>query len=513
MWLVVFGIYRLTERSFKIIDVNAVMRLPLSMIHEGDLDLDEFKTRIPAKVVVEHRGHLVSIFPWWPAIQLLPVYLVLNIAGSWTDDEAIWRAQRRAAQAWMALTVVLMAVAVFRLYGKVTAGVMMVAFGFGSINWFVLSQVSFSNGLVQFWLVVAVLLVASDSEPSRWAATLCLVSVVVAVFYRLNLLPVAFCLMVYVVWRLRRAAVIPVIVAMLVVFAMAVANFYYLGNPIGMYGLDAGRMQLPSPDFLLALYANLLSPGRGLVVFSPWVLLAGLGLVLGRRELRLLHWLLFLGCLGHLVLTSNHFDWLGGGGSMGPRLTSDVLPLWTLLAAAGFSRLMSRPIILLLGAGTVAAGVTVAAGQVFSDSYLWNQRPVPATQARDRIFDWRDALVLDPFRSTPYEDRYPIHLMGPESDYRTNTNSLYFSWCDDIRDDVQYQVEILFRYLPRGRRSGQLMIETTDDKGVEIKASSLVEQLDRSKPLAWRVLARCSSGQIRATSSWRRLVWVDGSMP
>jgi len=506
----VFGVYRATERSIKVIDVKAVMRLPQSLIHEGDLDLDEFKTRVPAKIMVAHRGHLVSKFPWWPAMQLLPVYLVLDVPVSQTDDEAVWRAQRRSAQAWMALTVVLMAVAVFRLYGFVTAGVMMVAFGFGSINWFVLSQLSFSNGLVQFWLVMAILGIASDSVPSRWGATLCLLSVVVAVFFRLNLLPVAICFVLYLIWKLRSAATVPVIIAVAVAGAMAFGNFHYQGHPLGMYGLDAGKMQLPSPNLLRALYANILSPGRGLVVFSPWVLLAAPGVIWGRRELRPLHWFLLLGCFGHLLLTSNHFDWLGGGGSMGPRLTSDVLPLWTLLAAAGFARLMSRPAVMLLGIGMVAAGVTIAAGQAFSDSHLWNQRPVLATQAIDRIFDWRDALVLDPFRRTPYEGRYPVQLLGPENGCRTSADHLCFSWYDRISGiDTQYQVEILYRFLPRGRRSGQFLIEATDDNRVEITVSSLPKLLDRSKPLAWRVLARDSSDRIRRTSPWRKLVWGE----
>jgi len=506
LWLTVFGIYRATERPLKIVDVAAVIRLPLSLLNDGDLYLDEFRAAVPAKVVVEHRGHLVSRFPWWPAVQLLPAFLFGDTGDSQAGDELVWKTQRRAARAWMALTVVLIAVAVLRLYEPRTAAMMALAFGFGSINWFVLSQLSFSNGLVEFFLAVAMLALASERPPTRLAASLSLGCAVVAVFYRLNLIPVAAVLALYVLARLKRSALIPVVTGLAVAAVMAGANHWYLGHPLGMYGIEAGKLQLPAPHLLLALQGNLISPGRGLLVFSPWVLLAVVGVVRGRSELRLLHGLLLLGCVGHLLLTSNHYDWVGGG-SMGPRLTADVLPLWTMLAAAGAARLTSRRITAWIPLVLVAVSVLISAGHVFSDSYRWNRRPVPATQARDRIFDWRDALVLDPFRRTPYESRYPIRLDRPEHGLSSDGDQMSFLWQDDARPEVRYQVEILFRYLPRGRRVGQLLIDVSAPGRLEVNGASLPKPLDRSKPLAWRVIALDSEGRTQATSGWRQLLW------
>ena len=55
-------------------------------------------------VTLVHDGREVSAFPFWPAFQLAPVYLVSAVLGSFPTEATVWVVQRRAAQFWMAVT-------------------------------------------------------------------------------------------------------------------------------------------------------------------------------------------------------------------------------------------------------------------------------------------------------------------------------------------------------------------------------------------------------------------------
>jgi hypothetical protein len=388
LWLVVFAGYRLTERVISIDDVQAMVRLPISMWNERNLDLDEFSesmSRFP-KVTLEHNGHTVSKFPFWPAFQLFPAYAAYALWNGFPTEDTLWDAQ-------------------------------------------------------------------------RWAA-----------------------------------------------------NHAYTGHPLGFYGMMAGAQTFPSPTLGLALVGNLVSPSRGLLVFSPWVLLAFVGLVGRLNHDRAVAWTLGLGCSTHLVLTSSFNPWHGGG-SMGPRLTADLLPAWSYLVAEGIAWCRNRRWAAGIAGLGIAVSVLVAGGHAFSHSEQWENTPVTAHEAPDRLFDWRDALVLDPFRTKPYEDRYPIRLVSPESGAQNSDPAIVFRWHDERSRKATYRVDISLRHLPRGVRVTTESFFATEPDQLVIRVGSLPVTFDPRQPEAWRVHAVDDEGAVMASSGWRRLRWSPHVTP
>lgn len=509
LWLLVFTCYRLTDRQLRIIDVQAVIRLPLSLWNDGDLDLAEFSQTLTrfGGVTFVHEGRTVSAFPFWPALQILPAYAVYGLWHGFPTEATVWEAQRRAAQASMALTVVLVGVMASHRYGRRIGLVTGLAFGLGSINWFVLSQLCFSNGLVQMWVALALVVGLRSVPPTRTGATLSLILLVVAVFYRLNLAAFAAAWFAYIVWRLRRRSLLPLAFAALVAIAMAAANHAYMGHPLGLYGMMSSREGFPSPTLGLALYGNLASPSRGLLVFSPWVLLAVLGLVTSRGNDRVTAWVLASGCLAHLVLTSSFTRWHGGG-SMGPRLTADVLPAWAFLAAGGLAWCLSRRWAAAAAGLTILTSVVIAGGHAFSDSHRWEYTPVTSDMAPDRLFDWRDALVLEPFRSTPYEARYPIRLSTPEPAADSHGPAVVFTWRDAGTRAEQYLVDISLKHRPRGIRVTLESFHADQNEQLTLPSTSLPPTFDPRQPVAWRVRGLDERGRVVARSAWRVLRWA-----
>jgi hypothetical protein len=171
---------------------------------------------------------------------------------------------------------------------------------------------------------------------------------------------------------------------------------YYAGNP-------ALRLRY----LAYGLSSNLVSPSRGLFVYSPFLLVVVYLLVTYRRHLRYRGLLLAMGAafLAHTVVASCQ---LGVQASAyGPRFLTDIVPLLGVIsilalraALAGHEEIRSGHSVRLprlrFGLEACAATLTVilgvlihGAGAISPAGMQWNSRPVPLSQDRMRVFDWR----------------------------------------------------------------------------------------------------------------------------
>jgi hypothetical protein len=131
-------------------------------------------------------------------------------------------------------------------------------------------------------------------------------------------------------WRWVLWALPPVIPALLY-------NAVYNASPIAFGYQDevARGLTFPKWDGILGL---LVSPSRGLFVYSPFLVFALWGLWLQRSEReRRLFWA-FAAVIGIYIATLIQFSWDGGWG-YGTRLMVDVMPYWMLLLVPAFARL------------------------------------------------------------------------------------------------------------------------------------------------------------------------------
>ncbi|HOM15859.1 MAG TPA: glycosyltransferase family 39 protein [Thermoguttaceae bacterium] len=161
-------------------------------------------------------------------------------------------------------------------------------------------------------------------------------------------------------------------------------NTYYLGAPWRFGQVEAGRRiaqdQLGdaaawSGNFLEGLYGQLISPARGLLVYSPILGFSiwGMALACRKRRYRLLR-PLAAAVLLLLLVQSKWFNWHGGW-SFGYRLMVDAMPL-AAVCAAPTVRWMRRYWSLAALAGVLAAwsiGVQIL-GAFAYDVVSWNCR-------------------------------------------------------------------------------------------------------------------------------------------
>jgi hypothetical protein len=146
-----------------------------------------------------------------------------------------------------------------------------------------------------------------------------------------------------------------------------------------------------------ALLGNLLSPSRGLLVYSPIFILSlgGFALALRKRDERPLHLCFAAIVVAHWLVVSRFPHWWAGH-SYGPRFMTDVVPFLAYFIAFNFERLgtlagMSR--------GAAQASIVLLAtlsvvihsrGATSEAVYQWNKVPNNIDEAPARLWDWRD---------------------------------------------------------------------------------------------------------------------------
>jgi hypothetical protein len=203
--------------------------------------------------------------------------------------------------------------------------------GLGTGYWSSASQTLWQSETMLFGLSLAVLMLSFDAALALTARPQMAAAVTV--------------LLCGTAWRLKvreSAVVFGIVVA--AVGALAATNARWFGHPLGALPLlsavnadihDTGRTFALTAAGYLGL---LISPSRGLLVFSPVVLvaLAGARAAVRRGTSQVEFWCLLAAALQFLLYGSYSVWW--GGHTFGPRYTIDLLPLLAPLAALALAR-------------------------------------------------------------------------------------------------------------------------------------------------------------------------------
>jgi hypothetical protein len=167
-------------------------------------------------------------------------------------------------------------------------------------------------------------------------------------------------------------------------------------------GLD--RFLIPSGNQLLG---TLISPSRGLFIFTPIFLFSFLGLYLKLKNFRsnypenILDIALATIIFAHYILISTFWHWWGGY-SIGPRLFSDMIPffIYFLIPVIPFvlSSAKSKLPLRLAFFLSLLFSFFIQFNASTSDLvYAWNNVPTPIDIDQGRLWDWSDPQFLRGF--------------------------------------------------------------------------------------------------------------------
>ena len=397
-------------------DTSTVVPTAISLIREGNTDLDEFYgdgswwSSVPASerqdglsyFLRRSGGHLYPAHPSGMVPLAVPVVVATKLAGAHLSDPNVHlRIEKLTASGiaglslgiffWLALHLVRPVPAL------VTTAILAVASGMFSTVGQNLWQ---HDGIILGSLIVLLLEFRGPGRLGTVAQGL-----ICGTLLACRLTAVTF-LVPFGLWVLFRSPRRAFAIVGLAVIAWLPWVAYY----VSIYGSAFGPSYAThmagsnwSADLTTRLAGVLVSPGRGLLTYQPWILLAFLGCIPAVRRAAD-HDAVGAGprgwaaiCVAAIVLeigvvSAWHCWW--GGWCWGSRLVMGIVPLCALLCARPIAALIATArgrwlvaVLAILGALTQLPGV-------YDDACRWSIRHADAPEAA--IWSWSDAPFLSP---------------------------------------------------------------------------------------------------------------------
>jgi hypothetical protein len=438
-------VYNINLRSETSMDTYPTRYVPVSLVTQLNLDLDEFAflhhypewyhadaDAIPYYVQFR-RGHYVSTYPVMPAIlsvvvYALPVWL-LKLAHVPISLPLVTLLSKLAASAAVAASVGVLYLGVRRLKGERPALWIALIYAFATCSWSSSSQGLWQTAWSQPLLAAALYgFIRARESQSQWLIGAGL-ALALSVACRPPNAVIAAVMMIYVLHQhvlrpggregvrsLLRFIAFPLLIGTLLVLY----QLYYFGSLSGGYSGEMNRLEHSaragfafSYPSLTAFWGLLASPSRGLLVLSPVLLfsVAAMAIALWRRR----DWLMVytaLATVALLVLYSTWSVWYGAYG-YGYRFLVDLLPGLCLLLVVVWDRLVASAALRTLLIATVAFSIFVQAVGAFCFPSDWYSKPVSPSDDRARLWDWSDTELMRCLRQGPHLP--PLHLLkgGP----------------------------------------------------------------------------------------------------
>lgn len=418
--LVCFLVYNANLRQIGAGDTLPARYLPLILWHDHTLELDanarlvahghSLITDRPRTVgaedkityfepsaywIAQTRQHqLASLYPIVTPLLVAPLYLPaviwLNTHG-WEQpqiDRVAELMEKISASLLASVASVLMFL-VLRHENIRWSLPLAVAFAFGTNTWMISSQALWQHGTGELLIALALLLAIARASPWR-TALLGGVCVLMAANRPPDALIVS-AIVLFIIWSRRRKATWLLAGGAVPLAALLYYNLHFIGNIVGGYALA----KVPINQFFHLSWSGmaglLISPARGLLVFTPFLVFVPVGLMQRLRTpgSRVLAVTLSFAVAAQFLLYSQA-DWRGGV-SWGPRWLTDLLPIlvWLIAPAPLVLRTRARGLLILAMAASVvvqtigafwytkASDERIFAGDPASMRGAWNPRSVP----------------------------------------------------------------------------------------------------------------------------------------
>lgn len=417
--LVCFLVYNANLRQIGAGDTLPARYLPLILWHDGTLDLEANAHLVahghpmiadrnrsagadgkvtyfePSAYWMIHtrQNHLASLYPVVTPLLVSPLYVPAVIwlnAHGWEQpqvDRVAELMEKISASLLAAVASVLMYL-VLRRDGTRWSLPLAMVFAFGTNTWMISSQALWQHGTGELLIALALLLVVATASPVR-TALLGAVCVLMAANRPPDAL-VAGAIILFIVWSRRRKALWLLAGTAVPLAALLYYNLNFIGNVVGGYAIAKPPGNFFQPGWS-GVPGLLVSPARGLLVFSPFLLFLPVGLIQRLRSpgSKGVAVALSFAVVAQVLLYSQ-VDWRAGV-SWGPRWLTDLLPIlvWMLAPAPLVLRPRARGLLILAMAASVgvqaigafwythASDERIFAGDPTSMRGAWNPRNLP----------------------------------------------------------------------------------------------------------------------------------------
>jgi hypothetical protein len=403
LFLALTVIYHANFRPIDSSDSLPASLTPLALVLDHTIHLDRFIPWLHGHVwyarSVTHKtgGHYYSGYPIGGPLLASPLYLPIAFFGlrDWDPASLVMFAriaEKFAATTIAALSAVLLLLLLKRITTTAWAWRLTLVYALATETWSISSQALWQHGPGELAIIGCFYCLerwTEDRARTRWL-WLCGAGAAIALVIRpTNLvltaaLLVALLLVKASITQYIRLLAVPLLGGVLLVSY----NLYVFDHISGAY---------PVADFRGSIFAGLaglfLSPGRGLLIYTPVAIFALCAFLPGASALRQRHNVLLVTAVVFIVLdslvTSRWRVWWGGY-CWGPRLLTELVPPLMVLLALGVSAIdrpwPRRAFAVLALYSVLIQGV----GVFFYPNGHWDGIPEGVDAAHGRLWNWRD---------------------------------------------------------------------------------------------------------------------------
>lgn len=417
LFLVVAGVHALSP-GVQVTDSRLSVPTAYAVLHDRSLDVDDVPSVPPALAqteydVVRHDGDTLPYFPWPPMVLAVPGVVLADLAGldvatmSPSGPNRTFPIEVPTAALLVAAATVAMALLALELAGegqrrvRYAVGVAL-AFAFATAAWSTASRALWQHTPALLCGSLALLAAVRSRRDRRY---LWLLGGALALGFTMRP-TMAVPLVALGVWSVvehRVQAWRVVAAGALVAVPFVAVNVAAYGSLLPPY-YSGGRVGSEvTIGFAESLLVHLVSPSRGLLVYTPMFLLVPAGLWLRKQAgaLTRLDLAVAATVVVHWLVISRYGS--TAGSSYGARFFTEAVPFLLYLCLPVFERLaLARDLprrASLAVAGLVALSFLVTApGALTRSAFCWSATPRFIDDAPERVWDFGDPQFLRPVR-------------------------------------------------------------------------------------------------------------------
>ncbi|TGN00184.1 dolichyl-phosphate-mannose--protein mannosyltransferase [Leptospira dzoumogneensis] len=456
LFLLLFTIPTSVTRLYSSEDSHGTKLIPFSLEKDGNLDLSEFfinlpvipasewtpdkevldvPSQLPSGDYIEHPffltvydGKLLSAFPLLPGLYNSIVYFSLKLIGVEirTPDtinlsssgpkmhaiEDFIYLEKFSSSFLFVITSILLFKAISKTASARTSLLITLLYSFGTTHFSNTSQTLWQHGFVEFLTVASIFLFLSKDIFAP-AKTFLLGMILGSFFFvRPPSIIIAGLFGPVFFWRLRhlyikekiKLLIISATGILIPLCSLGLLNYLEYGHIMGGYYLMEKSFALSGMpnrfigDLWEGVGGLLISPGFGLFVFSPIVLLSFLGFFLIRKKIGFLILPTILSTLVYLYIYGKHFIWWGGV-SYATRFLSDLMPFFAVLllpaVTISYKRTLLKVLLILFSIISIWAHTSA----MYSDAPFIEWQACKRLPIREKAWRWERVPYTMPFKS------------------------------------------------------------------------------------------------------------------
>jgi hypothetical protein len=395
--------------------------IPFSVVLDHAVTLDRFVPWLGGhvwyarNVIQEAHAHYFSRFPIGTPLLVSPLYIPIAFFGLYNWDPgslAVFAriAQKFSAAAIAAFSAVVLLVLLKRITTAPWAWCLTLVYAIATETWSISGQALWQHGPAELAIIGSFLCLErwSENRSGGFWLWMCGVCTAAAFIFRptnLVLLPAAFGALLLarapLAQHLRFLAA-PVLGG----FLLALYNLYVFRHLSGGYAVG-----LLSGSAVTGIAGLFLSPGRGLLVYTPVALFALCAFFPRAAAARREHKPLLISAVIFIILdsliTSRSVMWWGGF-CWGPRMLTELVPSLIVLMALGLpviERPWPRRAFAVLA---LYSALIQTVGAFFYPKGHWDAGPPSVDAAPARVWDWRDNPIARTVSGGLYWEPYAI---------------------------------------------------------------------------------------------------------